>query len=128
MNISIIKCGIFMGLLKHPNLPFSLPKPFSITMPALDNLLPKYCSLSSFSPFGYSFVKNGRKRYAWSPKLKMEAFISPLTIAFRKMEQVYFAIFGLSLTGKIFLSHKRSPATSPLKTKSNNGNRKGFEH
>ena len=48
--------------------------------------------------------------------------------AFRKMEQTYFAIFGLSLTGEIFLSHENSPATSPLHLESNNVNRKGREH
>ena len=47
--------------------------------------------------------------------------------AFRKMEQTYFGSFGLSLTGEIFLSHERSPVTSPLQSKSNNGNRKGLE-
>ena len=48
--------------------------------------------------------------------------------AFRKIEQSCFAIFGLSLTGEIFLSHESSPATSPLHPKSNNGNHKGLEH
>ena len=47
--------------------------------------------------------------------------------AFRKMEQTYFGSFGLSLTGEIFLSHEHSPVTSPLQSKSNNGNRKGLE-
>ena len=32
--------------------------------------------------------------------------------AFRKMEQIYFAIFGLRLTREILSSHERSPATS----------------
>ena len=87
MNIDIMKCGSslllkFMGLLKHPNLPFNLPNAFSIIMHALDNLQPKYCFLSSFLPFGYSFIKNGSKRYVGFPKMQMGTFNSPSTICF----------------------------------------------
>ena len=59
---------------------------------------------------------------------KLELLFHLQQSAFCKMGQIYFAIFGLSLTEEISLSPERYPATSPLRPKSINGNRKGLEH
>ena len=73
-------------------------------------------------------LKMGTKGMPGPLRCKWELSFHLEQSAFCKMEQIYLVIFSLSLTGEISLSQERSPATSPLHLKSNNGNLKGLEH